>query len=365
MCRTPETCAHRKWGPYIEEGGSANCQLIQQLLNNNSRATGQVTREMCASCCRGFEPSATDLNVVVASLLYHEIEIILQQNSLDASRLEQLISLQEFCENSLPVMGIDEDDLPERHSPSSSIPSLERIKEILPTPAVRHSILKTWSVGLTTSPRRLPTLEQSLSQFLSCGWDDVLLFVDGEVHIAEQHRHFSKTVRSPKIGAWPNFYLGLQELYHRAPHADAYLMLQDDVQWPLNWPLKRYLEDMLWPGDVPCLISLYCGAEQTSAENGWSIHPHWKWGALAFLFPNELIGPFLTDEIVRSHIRKTDESGLSGIDIVIGDWAARNNIPVFQPTPSLVQHSGEISAIWRTSRAVGVRAASKYIADFV
>jgi hypothetical protein len=63
------------------------------------------------------------------------------------------------------------------------------------------------------------------------------------------------TQRDEVLGAWPNWFLGLAELYERDAGADAYLIVQDDVVFSRN--VRRYLEQVLWPADRLGVVSLY------------------------------------------------------------------------------------------------------------
>jgi hypothetical protein len=38
--------------------------------------------------------------------------------------------------------------------------------------------------------------------------------------------------------------------------------------------------------------------------------------------------------------------GLANLDALIGQWAERSRVPIFFPTPSLVQHIGHVSTLW-------------------
>jgi hypothetical protein len=72
----------------------------------------------------------------------------------------------------------------------------------------------------------------------------------------------------------------------------------------------------------------------------------------------------LIDRDVFVHRWNPDGTGLVCTDDVIGLWAERSGIPIWYPTPSLVQHSGETSTLWSfDSRATGVRKAAWFAGD--
>jgi hypothetical protein len=111
---------------------------------------------------------------------------------------------------------------------------------------------------------------------------------------------------------------------------------------------------------------LYCSSVYTREAPGWYVHDGlWVWGALAFVFPHELARRFLIDERVIDHRRDRLKDGLANIDLVIGDWAARQKVSVWYPTPSLVQHIGESSTIWPNSGVAGPRRADQFAGDVI
>jgi hypothetical protein len=133
----------------------------------------------------------------------------------------------------------------------------------------------------------------------------------------------------PAIGAWPNFYLTLLELVLGKPKADAILIVQDDAQFYDRENLRDYLGSILWPRETPGIVSLYCSAAYTREAAGWAVcDTRWEWGALAFVFPLD-----------------------------------RNAIPIWYPTPSLVQHIGETSTVWPGVPAAGFRRADFFAGD--
>ena len=167
---------------------------------------------------------------------------------------------------------------------------------------------------------------------------------------------------APAIGAWPKFYLTLLELMLSQPNADAIMMVQDDVQFYDRENVRDYLDSILWPSETQGILSLYCSAAYTRYSPGWFVaDQNWEWGALAFVFPAELARRFVCDAEVIAH-RGTDR-GLRFIDDVIGEWAERNGIPIWYPSPSLVQHIGNASTVWPGVPAEGYRRADSFAGD--
>ena len=178
------------------------------------------------------------------------------------------------------------------------------------------------------------------------------------MNLPEPYDRLPFTFRDEPVGAWPNYYLSLTELVMRQPRADAYMLVQDDTLFYDNEGLKSYIETVCWPGRKPCLMSLYCGDADTGPTPGWhQCEGPMKGGLHALVFPRELVKAFLTDRNVFEHRWNADERAATSIGGVISLWAFERDIPVWLPTPSLVQHIGDTSTIWPMARATGNRRA--------
>src|SRR5204862_235180 len=72
---------------------------------------------------------------------------------------------------------------------------------------------------------------------------------------------------------------------------------------------------------------------------GWHRYPGaWVWGAQALVFSRDAAQRYLRDRHVCQHRWRSAGDGLSQIDVLIGWWARRRRVPVWFPTPSLIQH---------------------------
>jgi hypothetical protein len=223
--------------------------------------------------------------------------------------------------------------------------------------------IRSWAVGITTTPRYPPTLECCLDSIVRAGWKTPRIFMDGKVSLPARHQHLPVTLREPKVRAWPNFYLALMELLMREPGADAYLISQDDAFFCDSEDLREYLQSALWPNDVGA-VSLYCSSAYTRPQNGWHRHEGmWQWGAMAFILPRESAKMFVADPGVLQHRWCQRNAGCANIDTEIGLWSRRTRRPIFFPTPSLVQHIGDVSTLWPGARATGPRCADRFAGD--
>jgi hypothetical protein len=189
------------------------------------------------------------------------------------------------------------------------------------------------------------------------------LFVDSSVTIADRFSDLPFTFHEAQLGAWPSYYLAMAELLMRNPEADAFMLVQDDVLFYDRVNLREHLERILWPADPIAAVSLFCSKAYTQPQAGWHAFPgEWVWGALAFIFSGDAVKRFLTDPLVLEH-RSSPVEGLVHIDMAIGRWAHRNQLPIYYPTPSLVQHIGHESSLWPQARAVGYRRADRFAGE--
>ena len=219
-----------------------------------------------------------------------------------------------------------------------------------------------WAVGMTTAPRRDPTIEASLTSMAEAGWPTPRLFVEPETDLPAVALTLPLTSRDDRLGAFPNWFLALSELYQRNPHADGFLICQDDVL--LSRGTRNYLERSLWPAPEVGVVSVYCPAHHAESERdgfqqvdaGWD-----TWGALAYVFPNPSVRALLADIQVINHRHHGPGQGDRNIDSVVGNWCRRTGRPYFVHWPSLAEHIGGTSTIWRHASIGGKRRAGQFL----
>jgi len=352
--RGVEECPHRAGVRAAGGRESASCALVGAITGLPPEWC-PVDRSACEACCRSFVPTREKPNPVVASHVYGAAERLAAAGGAPGTPAGHAAALRAAALAELPVLNL------EVEPPGTPAGPDAPLADLVPPPPGRHGSVRTWAVGVTTAPRRRPTVGECLDGLARAGWDEPLLFLDA-VGVPGRFAHLAGTARDVRVGAWPNYCLGLWELLLRRPEADAYLMVQDDALFAEGGGLREYLERALWPGDSPCLVSLYTSARYTSPRDGWRDLPEpWFWGALAFAYPRPLALAFLTDPEVVAHRGNPLDGGLAGIDRLIGDWAARRGVKVWHPTPSLVQHIGTTSAIWSATAPGGPRRADRFI----
>jgi hypothetical protein len=231
---------------------------------------------------------------------------------------------------------------------------------------LRVTPITKWAVGVTTAPRRMPTLGRTLASVRSAGWSNIRLFAEpgSPLPPSTTSTAMAVTRRESTLGAWPNWFLGLAELYQRDPLADAYLMVQDDVLFCVN--LRQFLETSLWPGDRLAVVSLYnpLSPKATMDLAGYLPFPGGGLpGALALVFPNFAVRMLLSDQRVLLHCRRGPSHALKLIDVVVGEWAQRNQLLAWSYSPSLAQHVGDTSSIWPESEDRVTRQSASFVGE--
>lgn len=374
-----QSCVYRKEISQNAERTDGNvsqtaiCGLLTEISGVNEHPSLQVPLAACQACCRSYRPSTTDPNTIVASLLVGLAEQIVQENGVPNCSVEQAKNLASWAEKCLPTVSYDEDDTRDlaratyQHLANIQVRDIARV---LPIPdeskTPSRNIVRNWAVGVTTSPRRLPTLQLCVQSIQNAGWEKPVLFSDGEVEIPQSCSGLDSSSRQPAVGAFPNYVLSLTELYMRNPHADAYLMIQDDALFLPSPATRSYLEHVLWPCSGPYIASLYCSKKYNQMIAGWHRFPgNWVWGAVAFAFSKAAVVSILTTHHLFAHRSLPGRQGLSKIDVVIGRIATDLGIPIVFPSPSLVQHIGTTSTIWDHARAVNARYADRFIGDLI
>ena len=412
-----EHCPHRENVHTTDNGEIARCRRLVELTGLVEFDWCEVRRDACEVCCGSDAPADSGINTVIASLLHGATSTIMQRGGAPGCDVDKAAELHEWAEANLEcVFPEDEDgcdidayrrriedcvhfgqktgdrittwqgvkcseavfecnhpeqtDTTERQCrlcrdwTDGETVAVPRLPEIISLPQKRcGSRITTWAVGVTTSPRKEPTVDICLDSLARAGWERPWLFVDEGTHLADHQLCLPVTYRQDKVGAWPNFYLALQELLMRQPDADAYLLVQDDAVFYDRESLRGYLESCLWPGEDVAAVSLYCPEPYTRRHSGWcQIGGKWIWGALAFVFPNDAARRFVIDHDVFQH-RWSGRRKHAQIDVVVGEWALRESLNVWYPVPSLVQHIGQTSTLWPAGRVSGKRRASLFLGD--
>lgn len=205
--------------------------------------------------------------------------------------------------------------------------------------------IRSIAVAVTTAPRKVDYLPQTLASIMAAGFDGVASEDDSAV------------------GSYRNFKLALAET--AKSEADACLIFQDDIQ------VARGLWDWLlaggWPEDPARIgvVSLYTAGPNARATDGWHAldltvtkeRPlPWSraYGALAIMMPKLSAERFLKANWKPESKSKTD--------LNLGQWCCATGLSWWLHSPSLVQHIGEVSTL-HDFGLNDYRVASRFVSD--
>ena len=341
---------------------TSSCLLLQQLTGLTEVRHCAVSHDACSACVKWYPPTEEHLNPVVASLLYSLCAKITQTDAMPGCSPARAAELRDLALASIPN---DYDATPvTEHVEAQHNTNVTDIAHIVPRPQHRYGPrVREWAVAVTTAPRKQATLDHCLESLIATGWKSPRIIADGDVEISANWNHLPITRRIPQIGAWPSYYLTLIELMMRQPHADAYLIVQDDVVMFEHPQLRAYLESILWPDRRPGIVSLFCSRAYAQPISGWHrLEKNLVWGGQALIFSQEAAIHVVSDlQIVRHRFQ--GNKGLTNIDGLIGAWAFETDTPVYVSSPSLAQHIGHVSSLWQTPRAFINRSAAHFAGD--
>ena len=257
---TVESCRYRTRVRSERGEEFANCELVNQVTGL-SDGSAPVPLSACQACCESFRPSPQLMNPVTASLA---VLAALHDgkrrglSDLDIMRAEAIRNSRHQSSR-LSARGIDcRSDCRWRCDGHDCSSGSDRAAAG-PIREKRGTAVGCWCEN---GAARCATLERCLDSLMHAGWRDIHLFIDGG-SIPDRFHHLPGTYRDLAVGAWPSFFLALGEMLMRCPHADAIMLIEDDSLFHPGDDLRLYLEEMLWPGEQPCLISLYCPAHYT------------------------------------------------------------------------------------------------------
>lgn len=207
-----------------------------------------------------------------------------------------------------------------------------------------------WAVGVTAVPeRKCEMLPRTIESLRRTGFDEIRLFMDGSRSYSEwEFLACTVSLRYPRIRAFGNWWLGLQELYIREPHADRYLMVQDDVVFSRG--VREYLEAVQYPESGYCNLCTY--PQNKSDVQGWYRAPsgdRYSWrgfGAQALLFDRTAIRALIGKEHPDFAFKPEDpKKGHQSIDGAVVGKLESFKIMEHVHNPSLASHIGTESTM--------------------
>lgn len=198
-----------------------------------------------------------------------------------------------------------------------------------------------WAYGVTTVPERFETvLPRTLASLAKAGFDNPRLFIDGPGEIPAALRQYQFSQRVPKLRAFGNWLLAIQELVVLEPTADRYAIFQDDMVTYIN--LRQYLNQCQYPDKG--YLNLYTFPSQTKDINGWYLSTQGGKGAVGLVFNRDaLLALFSSNYMINRpfDLRRGHKSIDGGIVTAMNNMGWQEYVH----NPSLVQHTGIQSAI--------------------
>ena len=356
MMNAPSTDIDCSWRCKSKTG--FNCGLLQELTGTRDDASCAVDESTCRDCLRWYPPSQSHLNPVVASLLYRLCTDIAGAGGTDDCSVGQASQLKRQATQAIPF-DYDADPVTRDIHEQTNI-DVRDIGTLIPRPVRRYgSKVTRWAVAVTTAPREQETLDDCLGSLIQAGWTDPRLFVDGDVSVSQKWNHLETTYRKPQMGAWPNYYLTLAEMFMRHPDADAYMLVQDDVVFFRHPDVREYVESVLWPSADPGIVCLFCSRGHAPADRGW--HPvdgRLVWGGPAMIYSRPVLMNLLSDPGIIAHRLSND--GRDSTSRPVGTWALETGTNVTVCAPSLVQHVGHVSSLFPGVKAFSCRSAAEF-----
>jgi len=210
-----------------------------------------------------------------------------------------------------------------------------------------------WTYGITTVPARFDTvLPRTLHSLALAGFGEPRLFVDGEQcpDIYEQRFDLPVTAHYPVIHVYPNFLLGLWELYLREPDAERYAMFQDDLVSVRN--LRQYLEHTPYPPLGYLNLYTFMNNEALVKDKPVGFLPASQngRGALGLVFTREAVITLLGSPHLAKRVQQTQtckaglRRGWTHADGAVVEAMNAAGWSEYVHNPSLLRHTGSKSA---------------------
>lgn len=223
----------------------------------------------------------------------------------------------------------------------------------------------TWAYGLTTVlepptaacravrdgvARRPDLLLRTVASLEKAGFPRPRLFIDGPGELPLELQDYDYSQRLPHVRTMGNFTLGLWELYLRYPQADRYAMFQDDFVTCLN--LRDYLDSCEYKPRTYWNLYTFPANEQPD-KTGWYVSNQKGLGAVALVFSRQAVIDLLGSAHWLSRPQNL-ERGWRAIDGGIVDSLRKAQYKELVHRPSLIQHTGTLSAMGNQTHAEAV-----------
>jgi hypothetical protein len=188
-------------------------------------------------------------------------------------------------------------------------------------------------VGITTSPRDPPTIQETTEALAKAGFKTSPVLVCDDRDLG---------ARQGPFGA---FYSLMTQLAMRFPHTGAYLYCQDDVL--VSPKVRDWLKSLKIPLNAAVWIASFYRPHAYRGLSGGQINEGYagSQGACTYLFSPAALRDLLSDPWVLRW-RWRGEDGWRRIDQVVGAWASKFG-GIIYPPESLAEHIGKVSSTYK------------------
>lgn len=225
-----------------------------------------------------------------------------------------------------------------------------------------------WAVGMTTAPRKAPTIAQAVAGALLNDWRPIV-FAEPESDLGGTEG-VQVRLNERRRGIFWNWKAMSQSLLDEFPEATHILTMQDDCVLVKNARLmiERWIPD--WPDNCG-LVSLYLPSKRAIGRRGRrnpaGIHPaadHNFHGSLAVVWRRETLEKVLNHPVCERWGRRSRfAAAIDNDDICMGATLRQMRLKLYFAYPSCSQHVSPHSTRDIRFSATGVRAANWVATD--
>lgn len=196
----------------------------------------------------------------------------------------------------------------------------------------------TWTCGIQTCPRLGCDLPTTLESVRRAGWYDFTVF--GEP--GTEQIHPNQVVWPYQFGDWGSWFSALSCMHATRPHADFFVMFEDDIALCRN--IRPYLESFLSTLPNFGTFNLYTperhhstfGRKPCVTDESWF---GWEmWGAQGVVFSRDSLRTFLGSTMNLEYRNSLIGSTNAHKDSAIGMWGRATGHSIYYHSPSMVQH---------------------------
>jgi len=201
--------------------------------------------------------------------------------------------------------------------------------------------------GMTTAPRKTPTLAQSYRSVVDAGFDPIV-FAEPECELDVLPEGAAVAELERRYGCWHNWYAMAKYLCEQGTEYVA--TFQDDIEMgPVAYGMAQRFA-AAWPEECG-VMSFYTPGTWHRTETGWiKIVTTSLWGAVGWLFRTDQLRELLETPVLktwRGFRMPVDipKPLIANLDTAIGRALEAKGWHCYMHRPALAQHIGETSTI--------------------